>query len=142
MDNSGSEMKNLSGLFEPSDLKLIEQALSFNPDLEMAIYLTKLAKIRLCFPVSDIKELAVAFEGDDKQICCRDRMLRWKDMKKFIKSYMFPILDEHDFLSKAYMALCIGSECHHHERRFIELRRDSTKTITKQAKEENSNAYQ
>ncbi|MBD2483142.1 hypothetical protein [Planktothrix sp. FACHB-1365] len=124
MNNPCSGLKDSPVLFEPSDLRLIEQALSFHPDLEMAVYLTKLAKTRLCFPVSNIKELAIALETDNQQVCCRDRVLYWKDMKKFIKSQMFPILNEYDFLSKVYMALCIGAEYHHHERRFMELRRD------------------
>lgn len=107
---------------DSENLALLQHALSLNADLEMAVHLTNFVRSRARFPLSGFRELASIFEKDEGLGQCRDRTIRWKDMRRFVKPSIFPILDETDFLSKAYLALCIGSECHYHERRVIDLR--------------------
>jgi hypothetical protein len=138
---SASDMTDMTGPpfwkhpFDEGDLDLMVEALSLVPDLEFAVYLTKVACSRLQFPVVSHEHLcsqlgaqnasstpdsgigfiasaALPKRREDDIISYRNRRVTSADITRYLPAEVFPIEGPDDCLGKALIGLCWGGICH------------------------------
>lgn len=107
--------------FDEGDLDLMVEALRLVPDLELAVYLTKVARPRLQFPVVSHEHLCSQLGAqnasstqrrDDDILSYRNRRVTFADITRYLPAEVFPIEGPDDCLGKALIGLCWGATCH------------------------------
>jgi len=95
--------------FTEEDLDLLVEALRLVPDLEFAVYATKMARSRLQFPITSHDQLRALFEGD--ALSYRGRRITLASVIRYLPKEIFPVESPADCLGKVLIGLCWGATC-------------------------------
>ena len=107
--------KSSNAVFSSKDIKILTQAVSMFPNLEIACYATSIAYRQLKFPLKSYKDVKPLFDIKKIPDRIKKRGIRFSHFRKFFPREFFPIEDPQDFLGKALAALTWGDNIHYHE---------------------------
>lgn len=108
-------LKGGNEVFGADDIALLRDAISLHPDLEAAACLTKLILPHVGFPIDSPETLIKSLRAGRCELRMRQQAWTSREIKRFMPSALFPIVDPADLLRKVLIACSSGRRFHYHE---------------------------